>query len=553
MAKISKKIKRTLGHRQKKKQAPGKHKAASHQNKFQQALRFHQAGRLPEAEALYRQILSVEPDHPDALHYFGMLAYQVGKGEIAIELISRALKCRPDYVIAHNNLGIVLSHQGKLDEAAASYRRALSLKPDYAEVHFNLGNTLNDQGKPEEAVASYRQALSLKPGYAEAHNNLGVIFNDQGKLDEAVASFRQAFSLKPDYAEAYYNLGNTLKDLGKLDQAIASFRQALSLKPDYTEAHYNLGNVLKDLGRLDEAIGSFRQALSLKPGYVDAQNNLGTILKIQGKLDEAIASFQQALSLNPDSAEMHYNLGVIFRESGRLDDAIVSYKKALALKPDYAAAFKDLTSIVKFTEVDDVIQAMEDLYSNKKVISATDRIALGFALGKVFEDIRDYEKSFTYIFEANLLERESYEYSIQKEQDILKRIMKVFSPDFFASHQDAGHQDRTPIFIVGMPRSGTTLVEQILASHPLVFGAGELDILPNLVNSICPEIAAVKFPECMLNLSIDAFEKLGADYIEHIREYSNKAEFITDKMPYNFLHVGLIKTILPAARVIHCT
>ena len=145
----------------------------------------------------------------------------------------------------------------------------------------------------------------------------------------------------------------------------------------------------------------------------------------------------------------------------------------------------------------------------KKVISDTDRIDLGFALGKVFEDLRDYEKSFAYIFEANLLKRESYEYSIQKDQDILKRIMKIFSPDFFASHHDSGHQDRTPIFIVGMPRSGTTLVEQILASHPLVFGAGELDILPNLINSICPESAAAQFPECMLDL----------EYWMHLREW----------------------------------
>ncbi|MFC1845005.1 tetratricopeptide repeat protein [Thermodesulfobacteriota bacterium] len=525
---------------------------SSQQGILQQALALHQAGRLHEAEALYRQILAVEPDHPDALHYFGMLAYQVGKNEIAIELISRALKCRPDYINAHNNLGIVLNDQGRPDEAIASFQRALALRPDHAEVHFNLGNTLKDQGKLNKAAASYRQALSLNPDYAEAHNNLGIIYKDQGNLDEAVASFRKALFLKPDYAEAHYNLGNSLNDQGKLDEAVASYRKAISLRPDYAEAHYNLGNVFRDKGKADEAVASYRQVLSLKPGYVDAHNNLGGILKDQGKLDEAIASFQQALTLNPDSAEMHYNLGVIFRESGKLDDAIASYKKALSLKSDYGAAFKDLTSIVKFAEVDDVIHTMEGLYNKKEDISATDRLTLGFALGKVFEDLGDYDKSFHFIHESNQLKRRSYEYSIQKEHDILQKIKKTFSHDFFTSHHGWGIQDRTPIFIVGMPRSGTTLVEQILASHPLVFGAGELDILTNLITGICPESAAAQFPECITELGKEAFIRMGSDYINKIREYSIDAQYITDKMPYNFLHVGFIKTILPDAKVIHC-
>ncbi len=185
-------------------------------------------------------------------------------------------------------------------------------------------------------------------------------------------------------------------------------------------------------------------------------------------------------------------------------------------------------------------------------ISDADRIDLGFALGKVFEDIGNYNKSFDFILEANRLKRGSYEYSIQNDRDLFERIKKTFSPDFFASHHGSGNQDRTPIFILGMPRSGTTLVEQILASHPLVFGAGELTVLVNLANGICTGGTTAQFPECMPDLDVDTFEKMGSDYIEKIREYSNDAEHITDKMPHNFLHVGLIKTILPNAKIIHC-
>jgi len=290
----------------------------------------------------------------------------------------------------------------------------------------------------------------------------------------------------------------------------------------------------------------------LQPDYAEAHNNLGNAFNEQGRLDEAIASYRQALTVKPDFAEVHSNLGFIFRQLGKMDDAIAGFRKAIALQPDYARAFKGLSMLVKYTEVDDGVHAMEYLFNQKGDISDADRINLGFALGKVFEDLGDYDKSFDFILEANLLKRKSYTYSIQKDQNLFDRIKKTFSPDFFSLHHGSGNHDRTPIFILGMPRSGTTLVEQILASHPQVMGAGELDILGKLTNAICKGAATPHLPECLLDLGRDAFESMGSDYIKKIRKYSNAAEYITDKMPHNFLHVGLIKTILPNAKVIHC-
>jgi tetratricopeptide (TPR) repeat protein len=347
---------------------------------------------------------------------------------------------------------------------------------------------------------------------------MGITFTDQGKLNEAVACFRQALALKPDYAEVYNNLGNTLKDQNKLEEAIANYRRALALQPEYSEAHSNLGNVLKHQGKLDEAFISYRRALTLRPNYVEA----------------------------------HHNLGVIFSELGKRDDAIACYKKTLALKPDYVQAYSGLSAIITYTEVDDVVRAMEDLYQTKGDMPDTDRIDLGFALGKAFEDLGDYDKSFAFILEANRLKRRSSEFSIQKEHDLFERNKKTFSPGFFSSHQGIGYQDKTPIFILGMPRSGTTLVEQILASHPLVFGAGELAVLAMLIDDHCSKAKTTSFPECVLDFAMDAFAKMGAEYIAKIREYSSDALYITDKMPHNFLHVGFINTILPNAKVIHC-
>ena len=517
MTKKSKKSPYKSGQRGKTKKAQVQQKKYIHKNILQQALFHHQTGRLSQAETLYRQILLTEPDHAEALNFLGLLAHQVGKSEIGLELIGRALRCRPHYVEAYCNLGLIYHDQGKLEEAVENFRQALSLKPDYAEVLSNLGNALKDQGK----------------------------------LDEAEASFRRALSLMPDSAELHSNLANILRDLGKLDEAVTCYRKALTLKPDYAEAHNNLGVTLSAQGKLDEAIDSFRQALTFKGDYAEAYKNLGSAFKGQGKLNKAVASYRQALTLKPDFAEAHNSLGVIFKELGRTDDAIGCFKYAIALKPDYAGAYKNLSAIVRYTGVEDDIPAMEGLYRNEN-ISDADRIDLGFALGKVFEDLGDYSRSFDFILAANRLKRKSYEYSIQKDHDLFERIKKTFSPHFFTSHQGSGKPDKTPIFILGMPRSGTTLVEQVLASSPLVFGAGELNILRELVTALCPAGTKNLFPECLLDHAMEAFEQMGSDYIGKILKLSHKADYITDKMPHNFLYVGIIKSILPEAKVIHC-
>ena len=306
------------------------------------AIEHHQAGRLQPAEQIYRQILALQPDHADALHLLGVLAYQLGQYELAIERIGRAIALDGAVVTFHNNLGNVLKDQGKLDQAIACYRRALELKPDYALAHNNLGLVLSSQGNLHGAVACYRRATELKPDFADGHNNLGVALTDQGKLDEAAASCRRALELKPDYAEAHNNLGTALMHLGKLDEAVASFRRALELKPDYAEAHNNLGNAFEHQGKLDEAVASFRRALELKPDYAQVHNNLGVALQEQGSLDEAVACYRRALELKPDYPEAHNNLGNALKEQGTLDKAVACYRRALELKPDYADAHTDL-------------------------------------------------------------------------------------------------------------------------------------------------------------------------------------------------------------------
>jgi protein O-GlcNAc transferase len=277
---------------------------------FSVAMRHHQAGRLNEAEGLYRQILLADPRHADALHFLGVLAHQVGRNDIAVDLISKAIAQNGRVPTFHNNLGNALQALGRFEDAAASYGWALSHKPDYAAAHFNLGVTRQAQGKLEEAAASYARALSLKPDYAEAHGNLGNTLQAQGRLEEAVASYARALTHKPDYADAHSNLGNVLKAQGRLEEAVACYRRALTHKPDNAEAHSNLGLVLLEQGKLDEAVASCERALLHKPNYAEAYNNLGNAQKELGQLNAAVASYERALALKPDYAEARLGLAI---------------------------------------------------------------------------------------------------------------------------------------------------------------------------------------------------------------------------------------------------
>jgi predicted O-linked N-acetylglucosamine transferase (SPINDLY family) len=277
---------------------------------FALALQHHQGGRLIEAEQLYRQILRADSHHADALHFLGVLSHQVGRNDIAVDLIGKAIAQNGRVPAFHNNLGIILLEQGKLEDAVASYRRAVAYKSDYVEAHYNLGVALQAQGKLEEAVSAYGRALAYKPDYAEAHCNLGIIGLEQGKLDEAVVHFERALSHRPEHADAHNNLGNALKEQGRLEAAASSYGRALTHKPDFAEAHSNLGIVLLEQGKLDQAEASFERALFHKPGHAEAHSHLGNALKEQGKLEEAVASYERALALKPDYAEARLGLAI---------------------------------------------------------------------------------------------------------------------------------------------------------------------------------------------------------------------------------------------------
>ncbi|HEX4145068.1 MAG TPA: tetratricopeptide repeat protein [Pirellulales bacterium] len=480
------------------------------------AQREHSAGRLAEAVAAYRKI--------------------VGRW--------------PDIAEAHNNLGNVLECQGHLVDAVICYERAVVLKPGLFQAHNNLGNISRKQGKLDQALARYEQAIAIRPDFAEAHNNLAIVLLNRGNLDQAIARFERAIALSPDYPEAHNNLGVALGNLRKLDEAVTRFEQAITLRPDYAEAHNNLGNALREQGKSDQAMARYRQALALKPNYVDAHNNLGGMFQHQGSLDQAVAQYEQAVALAPNLPEIHNNLANALTQQGKFDEAAAHYRQALAIRPDYPEAHHDFGHAKTFSAGDADLAVLKNLAADAGRLPPSKLLYVHFALGKALEDVGDYPRAFEHWLQGNALKRQQIDYDETSWRRTFQLVAKVFGPEVFDRFHAVGDPSSTPIFIVGMIRSGSTLVEQILASHPLVHAAGELENLDRVVQAVS-DSAGQPVPACIEMLDGDRLDRLGQAYLASLPTPPTGKVRITDKAPGNFFHVGLIRLILPNARIIH--
>jgi len=303
---------------------------------FKIALQHHQAGRLPEAEALYHQLLAAQANHPGALHLLGVIALQSGQPEKAAKMIRQALAIDPANAGAHSNLGEACRALGLREEALACHRRAIELQGDFAAAHYNLAVALAEFGQPDAAIAEYREALRLKPDYLEACNNLGNALNKQGLFREAVDVYERALQLKPDVAQVWFNLGIAFAAVGRFEDAVSAYQRAAQLQPEHAESSIQLGYALQRLGRAEEALAAYQRAVALQPDNVEPRNNMGNALRSLGRLDEAVAAYQRALQIDSAYALAHNNLGTALRDQGRLDEALAAYRRALELQPDDA-------------------------------------------------------------------------------------------------------------------------------------------------------------------------------------------------------------------------
>ena len=436
--------------------------------------------------------------------------------------------------IVLSNYGAILQNIGQLQEAELYTRKAIEIKPDFANAYSNLGNVLRDLGKLKEAEQSTRKAIELNPNFANAYLNLGNILKDLGKLKEAKQSTHKAIELNPNFANAYSNLGNILKDLGKLKEAEQSTQKAIELNPNLADAYLNLGNILRDLGKLKEAEQSTQKAIELNPNFANAYCNLGAIFRDLGKLKKAEQSTRKAIKLNPNLADAYSNLGGILKEFGKLKESKKYSRQAIELNPNLAMAYYSL-SLFKNC---DASKMWRDKLFSKKLLnnnSKKDQVNIFFARANILHRELNFKESSKYLQQANNLKLKLNPSNVEYLLDKSKKLL--FESNKEVVIEEVSTKFPESIFIVGMPRSGSTLLESILSMNNNVYDLGEKNI----------------FEKSFLNWKTtpqkSTFEEL---YFKQTKTFVNELRSTTNKWLENYQYTGIICSLMLNAKIIHC-
>ena len=477
------------------------------------------------------------------------------KGEIkeARQVYLSILEVFPKNVQAHNGLKELAKKVNKVNQINLSRAQ--------------LGPVINliNSGQIKKAIGAINPLIQKYPNAPILFNLLGICFNSISKFEDAIKMFAEATKINSNYAEAFYNLGSVQKKLGRFQEAIESYKRAIQITPNYLDAHNNLGNIYKDLGLLNDAIESYEWAISYGPKYAIAHINLASIYSSYD-LEKALHHYQEAISIEPNFPEAHYSLGTVFSSLGQKDESMKSYEKALELRSDYVEAHNALSTIKKYKKNDPQIKQMKNLLKQTNLM-LSDKISLNFALAKASEDLENHKDFFKFLNEGNHLNKEKLNYSIDSDLEGISNIRNIFiNSKGGAPKSNLKKGMPRPIFIVGMPRSGTSLVEQIISSHTEVYGAGELDFLSR---SILKEIHTEVYGAGELDFlsknvlkeikpdnikkidSKEFFEKITNNYYRSLSSFNISEDIFTDKMPLNFRFIGFILSAFPEAKIVH--
>jgi tetratricopeptide (TPR) repeat protein len=417
---------------------------------------------------------------------------------------------------------------------------------------FQLAEQHKAAGRLAEAETILKQILAAAPNFHPAYHTLGLIAYEVGKLPLAVDLIAKAISIDANVALYHRNIGEMCRRLGRLKEAVAAGQRAIVLTPHDLDAQYNLGLALTDCCEWDASIQAYRRALGLNPKHGLSWNNLGAALEKKGDIEEAETAYTRAVALNPLHYEAQNNLGAIYSAQGRLEEASRCFDEAIKANPDFSEAHFNLSSLKTYHEDDPHLIYLERNLGKAASMPEKARIRYWFALGKAREDVGRFDEAFAAYAEGNRLQHALLPYDEDKANEMLKRVMATFSQEFFAARRPASpdlNGSKAPIFIVGMPRSGTTLLEQILSSHPSVHGAGELMDMNEVIMSAAGTDKC--FPDFVPGLTVEDFARMGATYRGRVWKLAPDALRITDKMPANFFYIGMIRLMLPNAKIIH--
>jgi len=544
-----------------------------------------ESNRLQEAKSLCERLSKNNKKNPEVWLLMADINNRLGALKDAKLNYKKAIKLKPNHSLAHARLGMLFHSQEIYSKAEQSYQFSLKLDNQQPAIHYNLGVVYQELGKLDKAETEYRQAIQGRPNYVKALANLAYVLRQHGNLDESLEHYQQAIRLEPEIAELHYNIGLTLLQLGDAEKAEKHQQESIRIDPEYSDGWFGLAAVHYFNGNSSQACLDYQKSLKINPQNIDALCGYAAALSELGKHEEALQKIDAALKAEPDNFEALIQQAVIFGALGETDAALDCCDKVFKVSPDneqaasvvanmheirgdaqrafdYIEPFlnNDKPSISvglcystiaeKIGRVDDATHYLHNMLLQKNT-NTNDACKIHFALGRIYDKAGDYAKAFTHYKMGNDLVQPHF--SISHFRESLNREMQVFSNGFTKDMPTSTEQSGRPIFIVGMPRSGTSLVEQIIASHSTVFGAGELMQITRLSETLPGRLNTnLKYPECLSVTNERTMTDLSHAYLDHISELNSGAKHVTDKLPGNYMNLGLIQQLFPNSKIIHC-
>lgn len=542
--------------------------------------------RYRQAVNVCRQLLKHRATLPDAHNILGVSLAAAGAQKAGVAAIKRAISLAPKIANYHANLGEVLRVGGDLPNALIALMEAVKLDPKNAQAHNNLGIVRYERKEYVQAIECYRTATALNPNFAEAYNNLGNSLRIEKDIDGANAAYVKALSLRESYPEAYNNLGTLLREQGKVEQAEHALKKAVQLNSRYFEARLNLAAIyhadnrdveaLREMsevlgaeprnekallltariqlrrGNLDAAEKACQIVLQDNPGSSEAYAALASVMHEVDRFDEAIQFLEKALELNPDNAEARNFYGVTLKSVGRLDEAREQILRAVQENDRMYGAYANLNDLIDFSKEPELAAKLRGFMDEAPDKNARSIIPLHYACAKVAEDLGEHAKALEHYIVGGKVKRETLNYNEDETRQFFESIQSTFTKSFFKDCKFRGNDSDRPVFIVGMPRSGSTLVEQILSSHPQVHGAGEVKFLSRNLHALRDRFPSLsRYPAMVGEMDQEQFEGMAANYLANLGAGAGEATRITDKLLTNYYFVGLIHLLFPNARIIN--
>jgi tetratricopeptide (TPR) repeat protein len=514
------------------------------------------SGQREIAERIYTDILAAAPKAWDVHHELALLLARTGRVEQAIRHFQLIVRAHPAHAPSQANLANALAEAGRLPEAIDAFEKALALDPGMMGAKLALAETLRQAGKLQLAADTFKSVLDRDKTNHTAFNGLGLVFHAMGDLPRSLECFEFAVGNAPKAPRYRMNFALALRQYGLNNFAAEQLYQAAMLKPDWLEAVVLLGEVLQELGRFDEAKECFERGKQINPDAVELDERIGYTYLGMGDVEHASAVFNQVLSNHPDRLMANLGIGRTYMEAGHTQQAGQAFETVIEKYPDNPAGYSYLAASRKFTQGEKAISEMHRLAEQISDEDTSTAISINFALGKVYDDCQDWENAWKYYSRGNSIKNTRHNYHPDGHEKKITELISIFSQDFIQKKRSIGYNSTFPVLIVGMPRSGTTLTEQIISSHPQVIGGGEVkfwgqayEALPLMLKTRQP------YPFCVPAINREQIESIAEKYIELLTKIAGPDAHplhVTDKMPHNFVHLGLISIIFPEIPIIHC-